>query len=252
LSWFEHGGSRIYYEESGSGESVLLLPGWGGTIDELAPLRSALEPKFRVIAADVPGSGKSGPQPRDYSASYYHDDAKSFLALLDHLGASPAHLVGFSDGGEYELVMASSSPAAARSLVTWGACGKVEAPAEMFEMMANLVDAPPPPMAEFSEYLKGAYGVDNARHMTKSASTAWAAISEAGGDVARSRAGNIICPALLITGENDFLASPVLVSDFAGAVPGGEFVEVKGASHAIHHEQPELLWKLIVDWLGNR
>jgi hypothetical protein len=29
------------------------------------------------------------------------------LSMLDELGATPAHLVGFSDGGKYELLMAA-------------------------------------------------------------------------------------------------------------------------------------------------
>src|SRR5215218_10000008 len=100
MAWFDLGEARVYYEESGSGEPLLLLPGWGGTIDELAQLRETLSANFRVIAADLPGSGKSGPQPRTYTPTYYQDDAPVFLALLDGIGASPAHLVGFSDGGE--------------------------------------------------------------------------------------------------------------------------------------------------------
>jgi pimeloyl-ACP methyl ester carboxylesterase len=36
----------------------------------------------------------------------------------------------------------------------------------------------------------------------------------------------------------------------AGAIPGGEFIEVKGASHGVHHEQPEWLATTIVDWLA--
>jgi valacyclovir hydrolase len=82
VAWFDHGESHVYYEESGAGDPVLLLPGWGGTIDEFALLRQALAPKFRVIAADLPGSGKSGPQPRTYTPNYYQDDATVFFAML--------------------------------------------------------------------------------------------------------------------------------------------------------------------------
>jgi valacyclovir hydrolase len=123
MAWFDHGDMRTYFEESGSGDPLLMLPGWGGTIDELAPLREALAPAFRVIAADVPGSGRSGPQPRTYTASYYRDDARAFLAMLDAIEASPACLVGFSDGGEYALLMATQRPDSVRSIVTWGAAG---------------------------------------------------------------------------------------------------------------------------------
>src|SRR4051794_18545671 len=103
MSWFEHDGMRIYYEEEGSGDAVLLLPGWGGSIDEFPVLRTALSGRFRLIAADLPGSGRSGPQPREYKAGYYQEDAAILLALTEGLDACPAHLIGFSDGGEDAL-----------------------------------------------------------------------------------------------------------------------------------------------------
>ena len=65
MAWFEHGASRIYYEEQGSGTPVLVLPGFAGSIEEFAALREAIVAAgYRVIAADLPGSGRSEPQPR--------------------------------------------------------------------------------------------------------------------------------------------------------------------------------------------
>ena len=66
------------------------MPGWGGTIEELTPLGQALSKDFRVIAADLPGSGKSGPQPRTYAAGFYNDDPRTMLALLN--GTQRHHL----------------------------------------------------------------------------------------------------------------------------------------------------------------
>src|SRR4051794_24357744 len=119
MAWFEQGTTRIYYEESGSGGPVLLLPGGAGSIAELSPLREALAGSYRVIAADLPGSGQSEPMPRSYTAGYYEEDARSFSALLQHLATGPAHLVGFSDGGEVALLMAVTTPGVARSVATW-------------------------------------------------------------------------------------------------------------------------------------
>jgi len=42
MAWFEHNASRIYYEEHGSGDPVLLLPGFAGSIEELSALQEAL------------------------------------------------------------------------------------------------------------------------------------------------------------------------------------------------------------------
>jgi valacyclovir hydrolase len=252
MPWFEHDDSRVYYEESGTGDSLLLLPGWGGTIDELVPLREALAPHFKVIAADLPGSGKSEPQPRTYTPTYYQADSNTFLAMLDSLGASPAHLVGFSDGGEYALLMAATKPEVVRSVVTWGSAGSLGNDPRMADAMATMVDDPIPPMRDYSTYLKMAYGDANARIMTQSAARTFRQIIEAGGDLSRSRAMAISSPALLITGENDFLATPALVSDMARAMPNAEFIEAKGASHAVHHEQSEWLTETVSGWLSQQ
>ena len=42
MSWFEHGTSRIYFEEAGTGDPVLLLPGFSGSIKDHVLLRDAL------------------------------------------------------------------------------------------------------------------------------------------------------------------------------------------------------------------
>ncbi len=252
MSWYERGDFRIYYEEAGTGEPLLFLPGWGGRIDEFSGIRTQLAARFRVIAADLPGSGKSGPQPRTYTPTYFDDDVGAFVALLEELGASPAHVVGFSDGGEYALLMAATKPAAVRSIAAWGAAGSLGKNLQMADAMSNLIDDPIPPMAAFSGYMKDAYGEANARIMTRSFGQTLRSIVESGGDISRSRAPSITCPALLITGENDFLATPALVSDMAQAMPNAEYVEVKGATHAIHHEQPAWLIETVVGWLSKR
>jgi 3-oxoadipate enol-lactonase len=159
-------------------------------------------------------------------------------------------LVGFSDGGEYELIMAGLEPTAAKSLLTWGACGQIAAPPPMYDAMEHLIDHAERPMQGFAEYLKATYGEANARVMTQTFGRALRAINAAGGDVSLSLAPKVTCPALLITGEHDFLAPPALVSTIASTIPGAEFVEAKGASHQVHAEQPEWLVRTITEWLG--
>lgn len=252
MAIFTYGDTNLYYEESGAGEPLLLITGWGGTIDEFASLREELARSFRVIAVDAPGSGNSGPQPRTYTSTYYRDDIPLFLALLEALEATPAHLAGFSDGGEYELLMAAEYPECARSLVTWGAAGTLGTDAQFADLMANVIDDPIPPMTGFSEYMKGAYGEENARTMTRSAAAAFRTIIEAGGDISRSQADKIRCPALLITGEHDFLASPAVVRELAGAMANVEFKEAAGAGHPVHMECPDWLTRTVSTWLSGQ
>jgi pimeloyl-ACP methyl ester carboxylesterase len=250
MPWFEHGTSRIYYEESGSGDPVLLLPGFSDTIAGHLLLRETLRPHYRVIAADLPGSGRSEPQPRQYSASYFDDDARSLIALLQKVAGRPTHLVGFSDGGENALLIAAQAPEVARSVFTWGAAGVVSDPSgQLREAMRNVVDRPIPPMEQYREYLVATYGEANARAMTRSFATALGAIIEAGGDISRSKVAAITCSVLLIAGEHDMFVSKTLLDELAGNIPTAETMVVEGVGHDLHIARPEWFVQTALDWL---
>jgi valacyclovir hydrolase len=249
--WFEQGKTRVYYEEEGTGVPLLLMPGFAGSIEDLADVRAALSPAYRVIAADLPGSGRSLPQPRAYARTYHTEDAGTFVALLEGLGTGPAHLVGYSDGGEVALAMAALSPGIARSVVTWGAMGFInESELPVFDAFATVVDAPVESLRRFSDYLKATYGEENARSMTQSFAAACRSIVEDGGDIVRSKAKDIRCPALLIAGENDFIAPPAGASQLAGELPRGEFLLRSGAGHDVHRSHGEWLCQTMLEWLS--
>jgi valacyclovir hydrolase len=251
MAWFPHGNSRIYYEEHGDGNPVLLLPGFGGSIQELSSLQEALVmANYRVITADLPGSGRSEPQPRHYPPTYYEDDAGAFAALLQNLTVDPAHVLGFSDGGEVALLMASMTPSIVRSVLTWGSAGKINDPdGRLLEALYNIVDNPIPPLRPFSEYLIATYGEANARATTQSAANAMRAIVDAGGDISVSKANIITCPVLLIAGEHDFFAPPALVSDLATRISLAEMLKVEGAGHDVHHSHSVWLAQTTLEWL---
>jgi len=251
MAWFDQGTTRIYYEEYGSGDPVLLMPGFAGSIDELSFLSQALSAHHRVIAADLPGSGRSAPQPRAYTSTFYEDDAHALIALLANVGTGPVHLVGFSDGGEVSLVIAGLKPEIARSVLTWGAKGFLdEGDLPLFEAFENVVDNPIEPFRNFSDYLKATYGESNARTMTQNFANAGRAIIQDGGDIGRSRATDIACPVLLITGEEDFLAPPASVSQFASAIRSVEVLPLGGAGHSVHRSHPEWLSQTVLAWLA--
>jgi valacyclovir hydrolase len=253
MAWFEHGTSRIYYEEQGSGTPVLVLPGFAGSIEEFSALREALVAAgYRVIAADLPGSGRSEPQPRTYTATYYEEDAHAFAALLQHLATGPAHLIGFSDGGEISLLMAELMPGVARSVITWGAAGVLNDPeGRLGDAMYNVIDHPIPPLQGFRDFLIATYGEANARAMTQSAVGAIRdIIKQSGGDLSLSKADSITCPVLLISGEHDFFAPPALASQLAARIRAAEVLVAEGAEHNVYMDRSEWLMQMILDWLG--
>lgn len=253
MSWFEHDSSHIRYEDRGDGPPVLLLPGFAGSFEELLALREALlTAGYRVIAADLPGSGRSGPQPRAYTASYYADDARAFAALLRHLALDPAHLIGFSDGGEVALLLAATSPNMARSVATWGSAGALNDPdGRLRGALRSVVDVPIPPLRQFRDSLIATYGETNARAMTRSAASAMDDLIAAGGELSLSQADRIVCPVLVIAGEHDPFAPPPIAARLVARIPAGEMVTLAGAGHDIHYSHAEWLVQTIVGWLSN-
>jgi len=251
MAWHGPDGRQIYYEDTGRGDTVLLMPGWAGSITDLDRLRREVATGFRVIAVDLPGSGRSQPQPRRYTASYYLDDARALLGLLDALRVEAAHLVGFSDGGENALLMAALEPSRALSAVTWGAAGQVVASPDLLDGLTHLVDEPIDPLKELAAYLVEAHGARNARLMAASWARALGGIIDAGGDISRSRAALITCPTLLITGTYDAFCPPDLVRDMADAIPRGEYREALGAGHDVHLSHHGWLLANVLDWLSD-
>lgn len=88
---------ELYYEDHGSGRPVVLIHGWplsGRSWEAQVP--ALVEAGYRVITYDRRGFGKSS-QPWDgYDYDTFTDDLH---ALLVHLDATDAALVGFSMGG---------------------------------------------------------------------------------------------------------------------------------------------------------
>lgn len=241
----------MYYEDSGGrGDPVLLLPGWGGSIVEFARLRQELASGFRVIAADLPGCGRSQPQPREYSPDFYAQDARAFLSLLDDLGIDAAHLVGFSDGGETALLMAALAPGRVLSVAAWGAAGQIVEPAEGFGPLESLLDKPTERLLPLAAYLAEAYGPETARAMAASWGGALRAIADSGGDISLSRAGQISSPVLLVVGSDDPYCPAPAVRELATAIRGCRLLEVENVGHDVHLAAPSVLTGVVLDWLG--
>lgn len=94
--WAEIEGQRLRYLDMGEGaETVVLIHGFGGDLDNWLFNHAPLARDFRVIALDLPGHGQSSKQLTGGLASL----ASAVQALLQQLGVSRAHFVGHSMGG---------------------------------------------------------------------------------------------------------------------------------------------------------
>ena len=106
------------------------------------------------------------------------------------------------------------------------------------------------PLQDLAAYLVDAYGVDNARAMARSWGTALRAVIDSGGDISLSRAADIRCASLLLTGTGDPVCPPSLVAAMADAMPRGTLREVPGAGHDVHRSHGPWLASTIAEWIG--
>ncbi|HMA35497.1 MAG TPA: alpha/beta hydrolase [Chloroflexia bacterium] len=244
------GETTIYYEVQGRGDPVVLLHGFTETGRTLRALSDALKRDFRVITPDMPGYGRSGPQPRDYPVDFYERDARVMAAFLDALGLPAVHLGGFSDGAEVALWLAILRPAQVRSLVAWGVAGALNADAlpEVGEI-ATLIDAPPPHWVDWRDRLCRSYGEAAARRMTAGWAAAVRDLISRGGDISLARAGEIRCPVLLVNGAEDRVNPPVVVRALAARIPQAELILVPDVGHRVHDAREAWFNGLVRDWL---
>ena len=89
---------RIHSQVTGRPDAppVLLIQGLGMNKNGWALQRFAMATKFRTIAFDNRGSGRSTIPAEAFSLQDMADDA---VAVLDHHGVRDAHIVGASMGG---------------------------------------------------------------------------------------------------------------------------------------------------------
>jgi pimeloyl-ACP methyl ester carboxylesterase len=104
----------------GDGPAVLLLHGWGGTIESWAPVYEALRRAHTVYAFDLPGFGASGLPLNPWGSADY---AQLILKAMDHLKLDTPHLIGHSFGGQVTIRLASTHPERVGKLVLVASAG---------------------------------------------------------------------------------------------------------------------------------
>lgn len=100
---------KIAYKVYGEGKPVILLHGFGEDSRIWEPQIKFLEPHFRLIVPDIPGSGESELVP-DANIEIYADILKELCEIELQLPNEGAVLIGHSMGGYITLAFAEKYP----------------------------------------------------------------------------------------------------------------------------------------------
>ena len=132
-------GVRVHYAEQGraDGEPVILLHGYSDSWHSFSRVLPLLPDRFRVLALDQRGHGRS-----DQPASGYHmrDLAADVIAFMDAKGIVRATVVGHSMGGLVAQQVALAAPQRVSRLVIVNSAASVKGFAGV-EEFARAVDS---------------------------------------------------------------------------------------------------------------
>ena len=247
-------GVRLHVRDDGGRASpaLIMIHGFGSSLQTWEPWAKALSPDFRVIRFDLPGSGLSAPDPTgDYS------DARSValvLALMDRLHLERATLIGNSIGGRIAWRFAAAHPERVDKLVLISPDGFASpgfdygeapvVPATMGMMRYVL----PKPLIRAS--LRPAYG-DPSAISAATVTRYYELMLAPGGRTAlldrmkqavltdpRPFLHRIHQPVLLLWGERDGMIPVANAGDYLQALPNARLVTYPRLGHVPQEEDP--------------
>jgi pimeloyl-ACP methyl ester carboxylesterase len=242
----------VHYLETGSGHPLLLLHGGTATAAAWSEQLPALAARYRVIAPDTRGHGRTNNPDMRLSYAQYADDA---AALIDALGLKAPLVVGYSDGGQAALELALRHPGKAAALVLGGTAWR---PTPAY--LAGLKDWGFPAPGEvdlqrlrsvwgdYLDSLKTAHahhhGPDYWRSYLDQLSELWLTLPT----YTAEQLASITTPALVISGDRDHMADAGEMARFFGQLGAGELATVPGAGHEAV-DNPIFL-QLVLDFLA--
>jgi len=245
-------GVELAYAIRGNGAPLVMIHGAQGDQTMFAGLAAACAAEFRVLTFDQRGSGLSEKPDIDYSIAMLADDA---AALMEHVGFSPAHVIGVSMGGMIAQELALRHPGKVRSLVlgctTPGGPGEIRA--EGNAMAAAYSTAPMTPEKRGSALAQAVYSKGYlARHPEIVTAMIEARRNRPIDPVALAhrmkalsehdtydRLPNISCPTLVITGKDDALISWENSRILAERIADARLNILDPAGHCFWLERPE-------------
>ncbi|WP_455355230.1 alpha/beta fold hydrolase [Streptomyces sp. SYSU K217416] len=244
-------GTGIWAERRGSGPDVLLVAGLSDPAEAWQPQLDGLSDRYRLLAFDNRGSGRTPLPEQPLSVPMMADDA---AALLRALQVEKAHVVGFSLGSLIAQELALRHPELVRSLVlvsTWGQ------PDAFFRSMTRfwhwLATQAPSERAMLEAFLLWVYTprahadgmvqqvIDEtlAFPYPQSAEAFQHQLDAFMTHETLDRLPGITAPALVLAGELDITAPPRLGRIVAEAIPGAEFEMLPGEAHQPFQESPD-------------
>jgi pimeloyl-ACP methyl ester carboxylesterase len=240
-------GLKTWYDAAGDGNPLVLLHGGLVTNDTWSAQWPVFSERFRVFAPERRGHGHT---PDVEGPLRYGDMATDTIKFLETVVNEPAHLVGWSDGGIVGLLVAVARPDLVRKLVAISANFKPAAEAGVPEAHAMSEVSPDDPSMEMFRSLHAASSPDGPEHWPVFLKKFFEMVASSEPDITSAELATITAPTLVVAADDDMVTLEHTVELYR-AVANSELAVLPGTSHALVFEKPDLLNRIVLDFLEN-
>jgi pimeloyl-ACP methyl ester carboxylesterase len=259
------GSLTIHYEKTGQGSPLVLVHGFAGSTFTWRRLVPLLADRFTVYALDLPGFGLSD-KPADFNYDM-RNQGRLVLGFMDSLGLKTALLAGHSMGGVVAACAAIQAPGRIERLALiepgFYYSGTPAFLSHLFfpldRLMARLFYTKKfcssflknsfYDMSQVTDEVLAAYMVPAT---TPGAVEALTSMYKYAGDSYAGITGAIICPTLIVWGENSRKATMAEKLQTAvriqREIKGSQLVRVPQCGHYVQEEKPAELARALGDF----
>ena len=257
----------VFVQDSGPRDApvVLLLHGFGASLQAWDDWAPALEKNLRVLRIDIPGFGLSGPAVnQDYSDAA---DVARVIAVMDQLGVQQVIVAGHSMGGRIAWNLAAAHPERVSQLVLLAPDGfpdpnaksdkTYEVPALLGLMQYSLpqwalrMGGVAPAFADDSQLTPQMMQRYHDMMLAPGVRTALLErMRQTRNSDPVARLQSITVPTLLIWGEKDAFIPVGNAQDYLKAMPQAKLVTLPGVGHVLHEEAPQASVQVVLDFLS--
>ena len=216
--------------------------------------------KYRVLSYDLYGHGQSRNANRDPSLDIFTQQLKF---LLEALNLSKVVLIGFSLGGMIARHFTQTYPDKIRSLVILNSPHKREALAQrtVFDRYNKVLKFGPKSTVE--EAIKRWFTPNFGKHNKEKENLvrSWVLANKPdvyaknyhvlvnGVEEVIDKKGQISCPTLVVTADEDFGNGPEMAEAIANEIEGAKLIILRGLRHMALFEDPEGVNKHLIKFL---
>ncbi len=243
------GGREIFYEDTGgNGPAIMFSHGLLMDHTMFAPQVAALRDRYRCIAWDARGHGRTATAALDLFT--YYDSADDCAAVLRHAGVQRAVLAGMSQGGYMSLRCALRHPDIVRALILIDSQAGLEDPEKMPGYQRLVTDWATNGLSDKAAGLIAHIILGDEWDGAEAWKAKWRAMQPVNilgsfttlgsRDDISEEIARIKVPVLVIHGEADASIEPYRAEAMRAKLPGAEpMVLVPGAGHAANLTHPD-------------